>query len=243
MTKGSHWLTGRVAVVTGASRGIGAAIAAVGAHVVLADRDDSALNDLAQRITASGGKAASVPTDVGTDPAALVCAAGVQTTMPFAETTCQAWTETLEINLTGSFLCRRAAFTAMRAIGEGRIINIASSSVHPAEKFPDMAAYVASKHRGCRPRRSDRSGRKRIWNQRYLHKPRSRRHPDVAAVRTRSSSRSQTPRCRHADRSAAGQSANHDQWCQYSAVFTIAYWSGGDRRAVVELIGRLCGAE
>jgi NAD(P)-dependent dehydrogenase (short-subunit alcohol dehydrogenase family) len=58
MAERSHWLAGRVAVVTGASRGIGAAsaeaMAAVGACVVLAARDGGALNDLVERITASG---------------------------------------------------------------------------------------------------------------------------------------------------------------------------------------------
>jgi NAD(P)-dependent dehydrogenase (short-subunit alcohol dehydrogenase family) len=165
MAERSHWLAGRVAVVTGASRGIGAAtaeaVAAAGACVVLAARDGAALDDLAQRITRAGGEALSVPTDVSKDeevqglfaaadqmgrPTALVCAAGVLTKVPFVETTCQTWTQTLGVNLTGSFLCCRAAFTAMRAAGEGRIINIASlSGVYGTEKFPGMAAYIASK--------------------------------------------------------------------------------------------------
>ncbi|MGH3764774.1 MAG: SDR family NAD(P)-dependent oxidoreductase [Pseudonocardiaceae bacterium] len=166
MAERSHWLAGRVAVVTGASRGIGAAtaeaVAAVGACVVLAARSGGALNDLVQRITASGGKALSVPTDVSNAkeverlfaaaeqlgrPTVLVCAAGVLTKVPFAETTPQTWTQTVGVNLTGSFLCCRAAFTAMRAAGEGRIINIASlSGVYATEKFPGMAAYIASKY-------------------------------------------------------------------------------------------------
>ena len=128
-----HWLTGRVAVVTGASRGIGAAtaeaIAAAGAHVVLAARDREALDGVAGRIRQAGGEATPVPTDVSQDAeverlfaaageagpvAALVCAAGVLTSVPFAETTTGIWDETLRVNLTGSFLCCRAAFTAMR---------------------------------------------------------------------------------------------------------------------------------
>ena len=161
-----HWLAGRVAIVTGASRGIGAAtsaaIAAAGAHVVLAARDGEALAAVARSIRAAGGQATSVPTDVSQakdverlfaaagevgHPAALVCAAGVLTSVPFGETTWDIWTETLGVNLTGSFLCCRAAFTAMRTAGEGRIVNIASlSGVYATEKFPGLAAYNVSKY-------------------------------------------------------------------------------------------------
>jgi NAD(P)-dependent dehydrogenase (short-subunit alcohol dehydrogenase family) len=78
--------------------------------------------------------------------AALVCAAGVLTPAPFAETTLEAWNETLGVNLTGSFLCCRAAFRAMRPGGEGRIVNIASlSGVYATEKFPGLSAYNVSK--------------------------------------------------------------------------------------------------
>ena len=161
-----HWLAGRVAVVTGASRGIGAAtaeaIAAVGAHAVLAARDREALGDVAGRIRQAGGEATPVPTDVSRAgdverlfaaahevgaPTALVCAAAVLTSALFAETTVEMWEQTLGVNLTGSFLCCQAAFTAMRSAGEGRIVNIASlSGVYATEKFPGLAAYNVSKY-------------------------------------------------------------------------------------------------
>ena len=162
----ARWLAGRLALVTGASRGIGAAtaaaVAAAGAHVVLAARDGAALDGVAGRIRDAGGQATPVPTDVSDEAAvqrlfaevasagrlgALVCAAGVLTPAPFAETTPAVWAETLGVNLTGTFLCCRAAFTAMVPAGEGRIITIGSlSGVYATEKFPGLAAYNVSKY-------------------------------------------------------------------------------------------------
>jgi NAD(P)-dependent dehydrogenase (short-subunit alcohol dehydrogenase family) len=161
-----HWLAGRVALVTGASRGIGAAtaeaIAAAGARVVLAARDSEALDAIAADIRSAGGEAMAVPTDVSkpaeverliaaaerTGPlAALVCAAGELTRATFLETTPAIWNETLGVNLTGAFLCCRAAFAAMRRAGEGRIVTISSlSGVYATEKFPGLAAYNVSKY-------------------------------------------------------------------------------------------------
>jgi 3-oxoacyl-[acyl-carrier protein] reductase len=161
-----HWLQGRVAVVTGASGGIGAAtaeaMAAAGAHVVLAARDAEALDTIAAGIREGGGGATAAPTDVSRadqveglfavadgigELGALVCAAGALKSVPFEETTLEAWAETLDVNLTGSFLCCREAFAAMRRSGEGRIVNIASlSGVYATEKFPGLAAYNVSKY-------------------------------------------------------------------------------------------------
>ena len=161
-----HWLAGRVAVVTGASRGIGAAsaeaIAAAGAHVILVARDRDALAGVAGRIRDAGGDATPVPADVSQvqdvervfavvaqagPVAALVCAAAVLESVPFAETTPEVWEQTLRVNLTGCFLCCRAAFTAMCAGGGGRIVTIGSlSGVYATEKFPGLAAYNVSKY-------------------------------------------------------------------------------------------------
>ncbi|MGH3301593.1 MAG: SDR family NAD(P)-dependent oxidoreductase [Streptosporangiaceae bacterium] len=163
---GGRWLAGRVAVITGASRGIGAAtaaaVAAAGAHVVLAARDRQALDGVARRIEDAGGRAIPVPTDVSSEAAVerlfaavtragelgvLICAAGVLTPRLFAETTSALWDETLGVNLTGTFLCCRAAFTAMARAGEGRIVTIGSlSGVYATEKFPGLAAYNVSKY-------------------------------------------------------------------------------------------------
>jgi 3-oxoacyl-[acyl-carrier protein] reductase len=162
----AHWLDGRLTLVTGASRGIGAAtaetVAAAGARVVMAARDAAALSAVERRIRDAGGEATAVPTDVSSATeverlfdavaargplAALVCAAGVLTPKPFAEIGDELWEHTLAVNLTGSFLCCRSAFTAMRATGEGRIVNIGSlSGIYATEKFPGLAAYNVSKY-------------------------------------------------------------------------------------------------
>ncbi|HUE28672.1 MAG TPA: SDR family NAD(P)-dependent oxidoreductase [Solirubrobacteraceae bacterium] len=166
MAEPGNWLAGRLAVVTGASRGIGAAtaeaIAAAGARVVLAARDRQALEAVAASIRDAGGEATPVPTDVSSAKdverlfaaaeeagpvAALVCAAAVLRSAPLTETTSEIWDETLGVNLSGAFLCCRAGFAAMQSAGGGRIVNIASlSGVYATEKFPGLTAYNVSKY-------------------------------------------------------------------------------------------------
>jgi NAD(P)-dependent dehydrogenase (short-subunit alcohol dehydrogenase family) len=161
-----HWLAGRVAVVTGASRGIGRAtaeaIAREGAHAVVAARGVAALDATVAAIRDSGGRATAVPTDVSDasavkelfsiandigPPAALVCAAATLERESFDEISLASWEYTMSVNLTGVFNCCRAAFTMMRNAGGGRIVNIASlSGVYATEKFPGLAAYNTTKY-------------------------------------------------------------------------------------------------
>ncbi|HET8907765.1 MAG TPA: SDR family oxidoreductase [Ktedonobacterales bacterium] len=159
-------LTGQVAIVTGASRGIGraaaVAFAAEGASVVLAARDTSALDANVAEIVAVGGRALAVPTDVADEASVaslfarteetfgpvttLVNAAGAVAHRPFAEMDIATWDAVLNTNLRGTFLCCRAAFQTMPAHGGGIIVNFSSlSGVPKVEKFPGLSAYVVSK--------------------------------------------------------------------------------------------------
>jgi NAD(P)-dependent dehydrogenase (short-subunit alcohol dehydrogenase family) len=129
---------------------------------MLAARNGQALEAVARRIENAGGQATPVATDVRDEAAverlfakvdttgplaALVCAAGLLTPAPFPATTSAVWDETIGVNLRGTFLCCRAAFTAMVPLGEGRIITIGSlSGVYATEKFPGLAAYNVSKY-------------------------------------------------------------------------------------------------
>jgi len=165
MPEPQPWLRGRVAIVTGAGKGIGRAtaqaIGRAGAHVVLASRTASHLDEVAETIRKDGGMATPAPTDVGRSddvdrlfelatgigqPTALVCAAAVLYNLAFEATDAPTWDETLRVNLTGTYLCCRAAFGPMRRAGGGRIVNLASlSGVYATEKFPGLAAYNVSK--------------------------------------------------------------------------------------------------
>ena len=156
-------LEGRVAVITGASAGIGEAcalaFAAKGARVVLAARRAERLSALVERVESAGGEALAVATDV-TDEAAvdnlfaqaverfgtvdvLINNAGIADSTPVHEMSLDTWHQVLETNLTSAFLCSRAAFRAMIGKGRGRIVNIGSISARvPRQNSP---AYAASK--------------------------------------------------------------------------------------------------
>lgn len=156
-------LADRVAIVTGASTGIGAAtaeaFAAEGARLVLAARSRDKLEAVGARIEAAGGKALAVPTDVTREAEVLahfrrtleafgrvdvlVNNAGISAPGNIETLTLEAWRRVLDVNLTGAFLCAREAFKAMRRQGGGRIINIGSVSARVPR--PHSAPYTTSK--------------------------------------------------------------------------------------------------
>jgi NAD(P)-dependent dehydrogenase (short-subunit alcohol dehydrogenase family) len=77
----------------------------------------------------------------------LVCAAGVLRKLPFDEIGARDWQTVLDVNLTGTFLCCRRAFTSMKRAGGGSIVTIASlSGIYAVEKFPGLVAYNVSKY-------------------------------------------------------------------------------------------------
>jgi NAD(P)-dependent dehydrogenase (short-subunit alcohol dehydrogenase family) len=147
----------RVAVVTGASRGIGLAVtrdlAGCGHRVVGLGRDRDALDAL---VTSVEGDVSVMQCDVGDESAVkdvftrigqvdiLVNNAGVATSNPVHRTSVAEWEEMIRVNATGPFLCTRAALPGMRARGWGRIVTVAS--VAGLAGSPYIAAYAASKH-------------------------------------------------------------------------------------------------
>jgi A-factor type gamma-butyrolactone 1'-reductase (1S-forming) len=157
-------LEGRVAVVTGASSGIGAAtahaLARQGANVVLAARGRDRLESVAKEITAAGGNAIAQPTDT-TNPDELarlvqraqaeyghldyaVNNAGAPGRAPFLELTTEQFDNVIDVNLRGVMLAMQAEIPAMLANGGGAIVNTAS--VGGLVGVPNLSAYVASKH-------------------------------------------------------------------------------------------------
>jgi NAD(P)-dependent dehydrogenase (short-subunit alcohol dehydrogenase family) len=152
-----------VAVVTGASRGLGRAIAVAlagaGASVALAARSKPDLEETARLVEATGGRAAVVPTDVASYPAveALMKAAveqlggldvvvnnsGIVRPKPLAETSPEDWHAVLDVNLTGVFYGCRAAAPHLIAQRSGKVINLAS--VLGAVGLPSYTVYGATK--------------------------------------------------------------------------------------------------
>jgi 3-oxoacyl-[acyl-carrier protein] reductase len=156
-------LEGRVSLVTGASRGIGLAIAralaAEGAHVVLAARDTAKLAAAVGEIAATGGRAEALSLDVadrGSVEAALarvlsahgrvdhlVNNAGVTRDNLLLRMKDEEWQQVLDTNLTGVFLCTQAALKPMLKQRSGRIVSI--TSVVGLGGNPGQANYAASK--------------------------------------------------------------------------------------------------
>jgi len=157
-------LAGRGAVVTGAGRGIGAAVAATlagaGARVVLAARTVAEIEAVAASLLAKGARAWAIRCDV-TDEAAvrelaararahlghvdvLVNAAGDGGAAPFEKLTLADWRGMLDAHATGTFLCTRELVPGMRERGFGRVVNIASTAGLRGARY--IAHYCAAKH-------------------------------------------------------------------------------------------------
>ncbi len=156
-------LDGKVALVTGASRGIGKAIsiglAKQGANMVLAARTVPDLKEVQATITAYGVQAEVVPTDVTSEQQIenlfkktmerfgrldiLVNNAGVFINEPIEKMSTETWDRVISIELRAPFICTRAAFRIMRQQGGGRIINIGSISAQRVR--PNTAPYNCAK--------------------------------------------------------------------------------------------------
>jgi NAD(P)-dependent dehydrogenase (short-subunit alcohol dehydrogenase family) len=161
----SKQLHGKVAIVTGASNGIGRAIAealaAEGAKTVLVARRAELLNEVAAGIASRSGEALAAPADLTQEAAVtalfatvqktygrldvLVNNAGIATHRNTEDITLQYWREALDINITAPFLCSREAIRIMKAQTPqgGRIINIGSVSAKTPR--PDSLPYTTTK--------------------------------------------------------------------------------------------------
>lgn len=145
----------KLAIVTGASSGIGLAIARQlkDSGYLVANWDLKPPSeshgieyihcDVSSESAVQSAMAATMQ-KFGSAPYLLVNNSGIQFIAPIEEFPLEKWNQILAVNLTGTFLCAKTVTTAMKTAGAGRIINI--SSVHGKLASPFKAAYVAAKH-------------------------------------------------------------------------------------------------
>jgi NAD(P)-dependent dehydrogenase (short-subunit alcohol dehydrogenase family)/enamine deaminase RidA (YjgF/YER057c/UK114 family) len=156
-------LAGRVAVVTGGGRGIGAAtaraLADAGLSIVVAARNRDQIERQSAELAALGHRAKAVVCDVTSEAsvldlareaadlgpvAVLVNNAGAAASMPVVRTSLEDWNRLMAVNATGAFLCTRAFLPGMLERQWGRVVNVASTAGLSGGKY--LAAYSAAKH-------------------------------------------------------------------------------------------------
>lgn len=155
----------RVAIVTGAARGIGYAITEAlrkrGTHVVIADVDESKATDAIRSLTEAGMKCSSVTVDVSDEVSVkeliagvfeehgqldvLVNNAGISIPASIEESSLEDWEHVMAVNLRSAYLCAKHAFPLMKEARWGRVINIASFAGKRATLFGNNTSYTASK--------------------------------------------------------------------------------------------------
>jgi NAD(P)-dependent dehydrogenase (short-subunit alcohol dehydrogenase family) len=156
-------LAGRVAVITGGSRGLGRAmalaLAAEGARIALVARDEAKLAETAAAVRAAGGEAATFTADVALEPSVdtlrdavlarfghahiLINNAGMNLRKPIHEYSLEEWMRVVNTNLTSVFLMCRAFIPQMKTLGWGRIVNMTSIMSHVS--LPGRTAYSSTK--------------------------------------------------------------------------------------------------
>jgi len=159
-------LSGRVAIVTGSSRGMGrgtaAHLAKLGASVAVCYvRSKDLAEELSEQIRSDGGDAQAFGADLTTEDGAqglidavvahfghldtLVCNVGGFLRKPFDETTTEEWREQFAQNTDTMFFCIRAALPYLRASGSGRVVNFAAAGAEQPARQTNFAAYAAAK--------------------------------------------------------------------------------------------------
>ncbi len=155
-------LQNKIALITGAGRGMGRAIAsnfaAAGAIVYVNDINAEAVTNCVSEINSAGGKAIPAHADISNSAQVvklfatiesgrldvLVNNAAISRPNSLHETSDEVWNLVLSVNLSGAFYCCRAAFPLMRQHG-GRIINLSSVSAYTGKVMRNNAAYIAAK--------------------------------------------------------------------------------------------------
>jgi NAD(P)-dependent dehydrogenase (short-subunit alcohol dehydrogenase family) len=156
-------LNGRIALITGASRGLGKAMAlamgAEGARLALVSRNVEQLNAVAQQVRDAGGEARVFQADVAREDQVaqlekevaaaygkvhiLINNAGINIRKPITDFTLAEWNQVMDTNVTSAFLMCRAFVPHMKGLGYGRIINLTSTMAWTS--MPHRAAYSTSK--------------------------------------------------------------------------------------------------